>query len=413
MLGTLDSTKPSASIIGGGVSGLLIAHALAKRGWVIDMHEASDRFGGMIQTQVTSQGIVENAAHSLLASEEVELLFHELGLKLMPLKNKERFILRNHRLKRMPLSLREGFFLLIRFVFSRSHREGTVENWARHRLGEPALNYLVKPFLRGIYAARPHELSMQAVFPAPKKRPKKRLKMNPKKREMKAPEFGMQSLIDALVTVLKKNTRVSLHLNSTVTELPTGAVNTIMTTPAPVSARLIQSRFPDLALSLEKIQYAPLITATVFYRSEDCSHKIKGVGVLIPEVEADYRVLGILFNSSSFDGRSKDGSVSFTVMLGGTSHPEYLDLNDAELSQIIDEDLKKILNINAKPSSVTITRWKNAIPLYNDALLETWTVAQNAFQNNAGVVLFSNYTGQVSIRGLIESLAVLPFDKIK
>lgn len=412
MLGTLDSTRPRARVVGGGIAGLLIAYTLAKRGWAIELHESSNRWGGLIQTVSAPYGIYETAAHSLLATEEVESLFQELDLKLISLKNRQRYILRDARLKRMPLSFLELIELVFRFFFVRVPKQGSVEAWLQKRLGEPALQYLVNPFLRGIYAARPSELSTLALFPD---RLKKKRKHRPK---MKAPEKGMQSLVDALVLALKNQANTTLHLNSKLLALTPYDGNTVVTTPATIAAKLIRDEYPELSQRLEKVQYAPLVTATVFYRVEEVPKSIRGVGVLIPEIESDYRVLGILFNSSSFNGRARDENwVSFTVMLGGTSHREHSDLDEEALRQIIDEDLKKILQIGVSPASLMLTRWKNAIPLYNDDLLETWKVAQNSFREKSGLVLFGNYTGQVSIRGMIESMdyldATLSFDKIK
>lgn len=415
MLGTLDLSKPRAFVVGGGISGLLIAYELAKRDWAVEIHEASDRWGGLIQTGVTPLGSYETAAHSLLASEEVEALFHELNLKLLPLKNKQRYILRNGHMRRIPLSLFEVFSLVIRYIlsrFSKAQSPETIRSWALRRLGEPALNYLINPFLRGIYAARPGELSFQAVFQKKEKSPLKQKKKRP---TMKAPEHGMQSLVDGLVNALKKYENVSLRLNSPVTSLPLINSNLIITTPVPVTATFLENGFSEISDSLRKAQYAPLITATVFYRANDVPSKVKGVGVLVPEVEKKTRVLGVLFNSSSFDQRVKDEfqTTSFAVMIGGTSNSEHLNLNDAEISQIIDEDLRNILGIRVPPLSIVMTRWKNAIPVYNDQLLEAWKSANAILNKTPGLVLFGNYTGQISVRGMIESLSVLPFDKVK
>jgi protoporphyrinogen oxidase len=118
--------------------------------------------------------------------------------------------------------------------------------------------------------------------------------------------------------------------------------------------------------------------------------------------------LGILFNSSSFDYRVTDDArfASFTVMMGGTSHPAWLNASDAEIQQAIKLELSAFLGIR-QPCATIIHRWPAALPQYSMDLRKVWQKARDTWCIIPGRILFGNYTGHISLGGMIESAAVL------
>ncbi|MGE0614757.1 MAG: FAD-dependent oxidoreductase, partial [Bacteriovoracia bacterium] len=149
----------------------------------------------------------------------------------------------------------------------------------------------------------------------------------------------------------------------------------------------------------------PLISLTLIVR-KDRAHP-RGVGVLIPRGEG-YRILGVLFNSSAFPDRViDDAHASYTVMIGGTGDPRALQESDETLVQIATQETSRLFGTAIEVLEARLFRWPAAIPIYNHALLETWDAARG-WAAQPGRVLFGNYTGQVSVRGMIESAAALP-----
>jgi oxygen-dependent protoporphyrinogen oxidase len=183
--------------------------------------------------------------------------------------------------------------------------------------------------------------------------------------------------------------------------------NVILTVPADVASNLLWGiGAQDAVEPLDRIQYAPLITATVF---TELPRKPKlGVGVLFPECE-NRKTLGILFNSYAFEGRTNPHLdrklASFTFMFGGTSQPDALRLSDSQIHRAIEEDLAEVLEIRTRPELIRITRWPRAIPLYSPGLVQTWKALSSGWASQPGRMLFGNYTGQVSLRGMIEDAA--------
>ena len=415
MIGRLNSREKSATIIGAGVSGLLIAYALKKKGYQVKLLERSNRPGGLIETKVTSSGPAETAAHSLMVTPEIQAFFSELGVPLSPLNPKSlaRFIYRNGKMRRFPLTLVETLHTLIRF-FSKPlkpiHPEtATLAEWCECYLGKPALQYLLSPFVTGVYAARPEELLLKSAFPrlvpqAPEKSLFRNLFSGDRKKsprpQMMAPTHGMTHLVSRLREVLEND----ISLNTKIEALP-DSPNLILSVPAPELAHLIRESDSESANALQKIQYSPIITCTVFAPESSFNREPpRGVGVLIPRGEG-LRILGVLFNSSSFPERVKKPKThSFTVMVGGTGDPEILNQTDSQLTDLIRQDLLQLFGLNGPLESIEITRWKNAIPVYSKALSDAQTTLEKGFCADLGRLVFSNYSKDVSLRGLIQAL---------
>lgn len=416
MLGRLNSKVKKATIVGGGFSGLLSAYHLDRLGFEVTLFESTNRFGGLIRTDRTPLGMVERAAHSFLASPPVLKLCEDLNVELSPVhkSSKARFILRDGKMSRFPLKIHEALKALYRAGFSKapkSSSQQTMEDWAIHHLGPAALNYLLNPFLTGIYGALPSEIGVNTAFPSLQVKPGEsflgsRFKNRPKQKKtrplMMAPTYGMGTLTEALESHLRNRRGVRMKDSSEITSLPT-AENLILSLPAYEASRLLKPSHAGLARSLAKVKYTPLITVTAFVNKYDLAKRIRGVGVLVPQIEKR-KILGILFNSSSFPGRVTDESTldSFTIMIGGSNFSAALKLSDSEIKRLISTELASILKLRAEPVHLEIQRWEKAIPQYSPEIEKVWNEANQSWCADEGHVLFANYTGQVSLRGMIE-----------
>src|SRR5436190_1329448 len=164
MIGTLDTNRKEVTVVGAGIAGMLAAYALDKNGWRVTLIEEKQCAGGLIKTSNTKYGIAESAAHSLIATEPVRELCDELGIDLIePRKEANaKFIVRDGKLRRFPLGVSDLANLLAHVVFVRSEKtdDCNLDSWARRHLGNTALDYLLTPFVRGIYGVQPAELGV-------------------------------------------------------------------------------------------------------------------------------------------------------------------------------------------------------------------------------------------------------------
>lgn len=403
MLGQFHPTSRKVQIVGGGIAGLLAAYALSKKGYDIELFEASKRFGGLIQTLDKPLGMVELAAHSIPSTSQVLKLFNDIGVEYVFTNDgvKGGRIWRDGRMRKMPLNFLEVLGMLVRALTKRSDGEQkSLAQFAGHHLGQAAHDYLIAPMTTGIYAATPEYLDVPPIFPQLAVPQGKTLmghmlfgkkQKREKRGKLIAPKNGMQALVDGLVEYLEKQSNVQLYLNKAIKELPDGD-NVVITVPA----HKLDGLYPDLP----QVTYSPLITATVLLPERVKTPNAFGL-LLPPKLKAN--ILGVLFNSKTFKNRVKQkNAASLTVMLAGTERPDFLDKTDAELEMIIKDDLEHYLRLNAQGADITITRWKEAIPLYNANLMDLWQ--QFVTKAKPGHILFGNYTGQVSIRGMIQTV---------
>jgi oxygen-dependent protoporphyrinogen oxidase len=409
---------------------MLAAHQLDKQGYTVTLLESKERAGGLIQTRRTEYGIAETAAHSLLAAPAVRELCRELDVELLEVRkdSRARFIVRDGELRKFPLKPGEVAGVLRHAAFTRAENHAdalTLDAWGRRHLGDAALQYLLTPFVRGIYGVQPVELGVRAAFPSlliepgntllgtmlrksfKHSSPKNSHKEKGSRKRMVAPRYGMSDLIERLERHLERRLGGRFRKGMRINALP-DAPNLMLATPSYVAAELVAPEAPELSGMLREIQYTPLVSVTAFVARRSFSREIKGVGALVPAIE-ERKCLGILFTSSSFEGRvfHEERHASFTILLGGTQQPQWVTASDEEIKQAVRDELAALLGIEGEPLELVITRWPRAIPQYSIELPKVWSVARETWCALPGRVLFGNYTGQVSLRGMIESAAAM------
>lgn len=416
MIGTLRPQEKQVLIIGAGISGLLAGYFLKKQGYQVQIREASSRTGGLIDSKHCEHGISESAAHSLLITPDIQSFFDEIGVELIPVhpKSRARFIYRNGKPRRMPLRFFEILYTLFRFFCkpnpSLIGERATLADWCRSYLGKPALQFLLSPFITGVYATAPEELNAKITFPKlfslnPSNSLFQILRARPKspRAQMMTPKKGMLDVVQKLSLLLKDE----ITLNSPLHEIPNFSGNLIFCIPTAELSKLISREDPSSAEALLKVKYSPLVTCTAFFKeSSFCNHPPRGVGVLIPRGEG-LRILGCLYNSSSFEGRAKEELVSLTIMIGGSTDPEALELTDDEISKLIQTELKSLVGLTEGPVHLEITRWRRAIPIYSNSLREAQNSLKTGLCSTPGRLVLSNFSKEVSIRGLINALQQL------
>jgi oxygen-dependent protoporphyrinogen oxidase len=424
MIGTLKNSSREVTIIGAGIAGMLAAYTLDKSGYRVTLLEEKQQSGGLLRTVHSKFGIAEAAANSLLASPAVKDFGSELGVELVEVRkeSRSRFILRDGKLRKFPLTITEALTVLGHAAFtpSQNHeQELDLAEWGRRHLGNAGVEYLLTPFVRGIYGVQPAEVGVVAAFPKlliPPGRSllanvlRKSFKRSGSKKEhaaMVAPIHGMGDLVAKLEQHLEHRLGDRFMRGVKITELPE-AENILLATPAHQAAQLLATDCPRLADALREVKYTPLVSVTAFVDRGSFTRTVSGVGVLIPATEKR-KCLGILFSSSSFAGRVTDESrfASFTLMMGGSRDRDWVQASDADINAAVKTELNEILGISGEPLETVIHRWPQAIPQYSIELPKLWDCARQTWSAAPGRMLFGNYAGQVSLRGMIESAATL------
>ena len=377
-----------ARVIGAGLSGLAAAWHLCERGASVTVFDRASGPGGLIQTFHTDHGLVEAGANAFVRDDVVDRWFTRLGIQpLTPRRDsRRRYIFRDGKPRRWPLRIGESATLAMRFAAAGltrgvSARGGeSMAEWGRRVAGPGASEWLIEPAMQGIYATRASELSAAAIFGGRKRG----------RREMVSPPDGMGQFVTALYQRLIAR-GVRFEFNRAVDALDEG-VPTVIATGAPAAARLITDRAPGLAAQVARVRVASLTSVTMFFEPHPLD--TRGFGVLFPE-RSGIRALGVLFNADIFDRRSRVRSETWII---GDRDQRLTALLDDRLRELIAVDRRAVCGRDASALSSHIQRWPQAIPVYDQAIVDLQAALPNL---PPGLALAGNYLGRIGVAALL------------
>ena len=399
--------KPVA-IIGGGITGLTAAFKLTQVGIPVTLFESTDRVGGVIQTVRDRDYLAECGPNTILeTSPLIGELVRDLDLEDRRIYSNEqaenRYIVRDKRPVKLPASLLE--FLLTPLFSCRAKSRLLVEpfirraaadaeeslaTFVRRRIGREFLDYAINPFVAGVYAGSPKQLSVREAFPklhALEQRygslilgqllgARERKRQGEVSRK-NAPKFsfdqGLQTLTDALGQRLKEQIRTG----QAISEITQRNNSWLLGQAGDYSAVLLALptfRLAELQVNLESkpvslsmladIQYAPVASVVFAFHRHDVAHPLDGFGALNPEVEKLHS-LGTIFSSSLFPGRAPLGQVLLTSYVGGLRAPHLVTKTPDELCDLVMEDLGTVLGVKGAPTYQHVFVHRRAIPQYD------------------------------------------------
>jgi oxygen-dependent protoporphyrinogen oxidase len=437
-------------IVGGGIAGLVAAFLLRQKGFEVPLFEKSNRVGGNIQTVKIDGYTIEYAANSLLKSPRLVDLIHTLNLEgevtAANAANKKRYVLQRGALKSLPMVLAKmaanDFFswraklrlLKEPFVKSKSPENESVADFFERRLGREIVERAADPFIAGIYAGNPENLSVKSAFPRLYELERDygsllvgSLRSKTEKADKNFPRTfsfrnGVQTLTDKLAEglgeTMSTNTEVE-RIEKTTTGKWLVKTNFgesifdafVISTPAEAAAKLIEDMDADLSQQLRKIYYPPVAMVFFGVKKENIARNLDGFGFLVPSSERR-NILGTIWNSAVFANRAPAGYELLTTFVGGARNAELFEKSDDELYAIVYEELKSILGLREKPDFTHLKRWRKAIPQYNLGyeLIENGI---KVFENkNKGIFFCSNFYRGISVGDSVKN-AYRTADEIK
>ncbi len=437
-------------IVGGGISGAAALHWLARAGVDVLLVERESRLGGVIGSYRNELGaLVETGPNSVqMNAPELDELIADLGLTEELLTAdpaaSNRYVMRGGRLIPVPTGpkafLATPLFTagaklrMLRELFVPAAPAGTEESVAafvERRLGREVLDYAVSPFVSGVYAGRPEQLSMRHAFPrlhtleaehgglirgmlARARAARKSRKKGEPRRSSRLAAFaeGMETLPREIA----RRWRNRLLLGAPVRSIePAGegwrvfvggetieARRVIIAADAATAAALIDPFDHEGARALAGIEYPPIASVVSLYARTAIDHPLDGFGLLIPERERR-PILGTIFSSTLFPNRAPEGYVALTTFVGGARQPALAGGSREEIETLVHTELRKILGIGAKPRSVDVRVWRRAIPQYAIGYGAVIEAIERSEARLPGLHLLGNYRGGVSVGDCVRS----------
>lgn len=395
-------------VVGGGISGLVCAFALQRAGKQVVLLEASERPGGLIQSERREGFLFERGPQSFMGTAALRELCRELGIEseLIQLDPRApRYILVNGALMAAPLNPPALLFSpllswktkwsILREPFGQTtplSEDESIADFVRRKFSAELLDRLAGPFVSGIYAGDPERLSVRSAFPQLYEAEKAKgsilrgviaaAKAKPGKREgptLLSFRGGNETLVQGLAERLGPALRCSAEVERIESARPSGFSLTlrkrqgeeqietneiVMAAPPDQAGRLLADVKPEFERVLNEIEFAPVAVVSLGYARRDVAHNLNGFGFLVPR-SAGLHVLGTVWNSSLFPGRAPDGHVLLTSFLGGATDREAAALNSAALTELTHGEIAPLLGIRSQPALANVHCYRKALPQYN------------------------------------------------
>ncbi len=477
----MTSTQPTEAnqildvlVVGAGISGLTIAHELLSKKYRVLVAESQDRVGGAITSAKNDQGYQwEEGPNSFQPAPELLRLAVQVELKdeLVLADGKlPRFVFLNGKLNPLPMSPSTAIatkvltwggkirLALGAIGFARPAMAGeeSVDQFFSRLLGRQAVENLVAPFISGVYAGDPKRLSAKAAFSKIARletyggllagailssKERKAQKLNdsnlPKVKSGELGSFrqGIKMLPEAIATKLRAQgtavkqqwTLRSLEKQGEVYiskfDTPMGeeivtSRSVVLTTPAYVTAKLLEDFLPVASRALNEIFYPTVACVVLAYPKREFMYDMKGFGNLIPRTQK-IRTLGTIWSSSLFAGRAPEGWQLLLNFIGGTLDPALAKLSESEIIDAVHQDIKRVLlrpDTKVEPKAIAVHVWDKAIPQYEIGHLDRLAIVETELQKYQGLYVSGNFIGGVALgdcikRGLQEAMKIDEFLK--
>ncbi|MDP4114902.1 MAG: protoporphyrinogen oxidase [Bacteroidota bacterium] len=452
--------KKQIVIIGGGISGLATAYWFKKNNYDVVVLDKNKEPGGVMESVTNNGFMFDRGPNSgLEVTPLIKQIVDEIGMSdqfiYADSTGDKRYILRNNILHALPM--KPNLFLATKLFswkgklramaepFVKRSKDGYYQSLAEfvsRRLGKEFLDYAINPFVAGVYAGNPEELSVKSAFPklyaleekyggifvgaiktarARKKSPetaKQSAKMFSFKNGMQSFPAGIAKYLGNLVNlncdvsgVYKTETGYKVAYTQLDEEKSIDCDIVISAVPSYSASKLFGGIDRQLAEHLNEIYYPPVIVLYLVYKKSSIQRPLDGFGFLIPSKEKK-SFLGAIWSSVIFPTRTTEDKTAFTLFIGGSRNPEIADMDrDSVLKKAIKE-FQEVMVINEKPIFNAHRFWSKAIPQYNVGYVEHDKYFAEFETNNPGLYLSGNFRGGIAVGDCIRNSDVL-YNKVK
>ncbi len=447
------------AIIGGGISGLAIGWELVSLGLPPEdlvVFEADAQAGGNMKTERAGSFMVETGPNGFLDNSPPTLdLVNRLGIEDRLLVSNEtsaiRYLFCRGKLRKLPtgpggmlfsgmLSLRGRLRVFMEpFIKKGGFKEESVFDFAARRIGKDAAATLVDAMVSGVFAGNARELELSAAFPKmaameleygglvramiglAKKR-KNEAARNVASSDGAGPagpggtltsfRDGFDEIVRELACRLGPSLRTGVRITALEKRAPYGyrlidergetffADAVVLAGPALASSKIVGRLDPALSSVLGMIPTAPITVVATAYKLKDVGRQPHGFGFLVPRGHG-VRILGCLWTSSIWDGRAPDDHVLLRTMVGGAHDPAAIEIDDRDLMDLVAGDLKKTMELTAKPAERWIFKHEKGIAQYTPGHTARVERIEKLLADHPGVFVSGSSYGGISVNHCI------------
>ena len=393
-----------ALVVGAGIAGLAAAIDLADGSYDhVEVREADSRIGGKLQTSPFAglDHVDEGADAFLLRSPDASALAARVGLTDLVSPTAASAAVWHDGLHAIPgglvlgmpaevlpfvtsplLSWRGKLRAALEPLLPRRDHADSLGALVRYRFGDEVHERLVDALVGSIYASDTDRWSLASVPQlAALAETHRSLLVAARRQRSRAPtpsgpvfgspRDGMGSLATAAAGHLR-SLDVPILTGRTVTELDTDGDGwrvdderfeaVVVATPAAAAARLLAGAAPEVAADLGRVHTSDVIMVRLVL--PDWPERMQGrSGYLVPKPDQRYVTAASFASQKWAHWQPPDGGQLVRVSLGRDGLP-VMHLDDDEVLDAVVTEVGRHLDVDIRPSEVSITRWRGAFPQY-------------------------------------------------
>ncbi|GKY90627.1 hypothetical protein MPSEU_000036200 [Mayamaea pseudoterrestris] len=333
-------------------------------------------------------------------------------------------------------------------------REESIREFVTRHLGKETFERVIDPFVSGVYAGDPDELSMKAALKkihrleglgdfgpglvsgaiarfAEIAEEKKSNPPDPKWPTYQGGQLGSlrKGLMGMPVKIAEALGKDRIWTNSPVDKIVKNSDGTYkvtmtkdgeetivearsvcLTSPTRVTCKLAADLIPAAA-KLSEVYAPPVAAVTMGYPRSSfkklpggtAEKPLVGFGHLLPRAMG-VRSLGTIWSSSLFPGRAPEGWELLLTYIGGARDRGIADMTEEEIYQQVDKDNHHILLKNDAPAGKRIGMrvWKFAIPQYRKGHLDILAALEEDEAKCPGFFVGGNYRSGVAFGDCVQ-----------
>jgi oxygen-dependent protoporphyrinogen oxidase len=413
---------PRVAVVGAGITGLSLTHALSERSVDAVVYESTDEVGGVVSSRELDGRLLECGPQRLRLTDAIRAMVTDLGLADELLTADDElplYVYADGRLREVPRSLRAfartdllswpaKLRLLAEPLTGDIDPEESAKRTFVRKFGREAYTNLIGPLFGGTYGSDPARMpAKHALEPLMRVESRDGNLLRPALSRLvftdgETPppasfEGGLQRLPEALAEEhadrLRSETPVTGierdGASAAVTAEQEWLVHTdtgterfdrvVLTTPADVTADIVADVAAESADALRELNYNSLVL--VHLRSDAVA---EGFGYQVRRTEP-LRTLGVTWNTSLFD---RDGI--YTAFLGGMHDPEAVERDPEELGKTAADEFAQVMGVDAEV--LNVERIPQAFPAWD----ESWAATER-IDLPEGITLATNYVGRMGL----------------